>query len=163
MKRMFLFAFLVFMAFGVSAQTRGRWDGIYNQRPPEAGKDTVTGNLGLVNGMIALRNDTNTYYVLGIDRLTGFIDGLTEGAAVTLEGFTSAIPEAPEYRYLRVTKLTFGGKDYDLSAPFHPRKAGPWNSAHGQRTRRYYREGSDRNGPRRTPGPDMRHDFRRGY
>ncbi|HPC72882.1 MAG TPA: hypothetical protein PLB48_13835, partial [Treponema sp.] len=35
-----------------------------------------------------------------------------------LEGYAFALPQAPEYQHLRVTKLTFNGKDYDLSNSF---------------------------------------------
>ncbi len=75
----------------------------------------VEGKLALVNGMIAVKDKDKTYYVGGLNRLVGFIDGLKEGAAVKLEGEAFAVPAAPEYLHLRATKLTFAGKDYDLS------------------------------------------------
>ena len=75
----------------------------------------VEGKLALVNGMIAVKDKDKTYYVGGIRRLVGFIDGLKENAAVKLEGYAVPVPAAPEYQFLRVTKLTFNGKDYDLS------------------------------------------------
>jgi len=78
----------------------------------------VEGKLALVNGMIAVQSGGKTYYVSGLNRLIGFIDGLKEGASVKLEGYAVALPGAPEYLHLRVTKLTFNGKDYDLSNSF---------------------------------------------
>jgi hypothetical protein len=78
----------------------------------------VEGKLTLVNGMIALKDKDKTYYVGGLNRLVGFIDGLKENASVKLEGYAIAVPAAPEYAHLRVTKLTFNGKDYDLSNTF---------------------------------------------
>ncbi|WP_304224664.1 hypothetical protein [Gracilinema caldarium] len=78
----------------------------------------VDGKLALVNGMIAVQSGGKTYYVGGLNRLIGFIDGLKEGASVKLEGYAIALPGAPEYQHLRVTKLTFNGKDYDLSNSF---------------------------------------------
>ena len=75
----------------------------------------VEGKLALVNGMIAVKDKDKTYYVGGLNRLVGFLDGLKEGAAVKLEGYAVAVPAAPEYQHLRATKLTFAGKDYDLS------------------------------------------------
>jgi hypothetical protein len=75
----------------------------------------VEGKLALVNGMIAIQSAGKTYYVGGLERLIGFIDGLKEGASVKVEGFARALPAAPEYIHLRLTKLTFNGKDYDLS------------------------------------------------
>jgi hypothetical protein len=65
--------------------------------------------------MIALQAKDKTYYVMGLQHLIGFIDGLKEGAAVKVEGYARAMPCAPEYAFLDLTKLTFNGKDYDLS------------------------------------------------
>lgn len=80
---------------------------------------TVDGKLAFVNGMIAVQTrDNKTYYVGGLQRLFGFVDGLKEGAAVKVEGYAVQIPAAPEYLHLMVTKLTFNGKDYDLSQGF---------------------------------------------
>ncbi|MFA6506173.1 MAG: hypothetical protein WCT14_08750 [Treponemataceae bacterium] len=78
----------------------------------------VEGKLVLVNGMVAVKDKDKTYYVGGLNRLIGFIDGLKENASVKLEGYAIAVPAAPEYQHLRVTKLTFNGKDYDLSNSF---------------------------------------------
>jgi hypothetical protein len=44
--------------------------------------------------------------------LFGFVDGLKEGAEVTLAGYAIDIPVAPEYKYFLVDKLTFNGKEY---------------------------------------------------
>ena len=84
--------------------------------PPPAEAVTVSGNLQLVEGHIALIADGKTYFVKGIQRLIGFIDGLKEGAAVRLEGFAIPVPLNSGARFLRVTKLTFNGKAYDLPA-----------------------------------------------
>lgn len=78
----------------------------------------VEGKLTLVNGMIAVKEKDKTYYVGGLNRLVGFIDGLKENASVKLEGYAFEVPAAPEYIHLRATKLTFNGKDYDLSNSF---------------------------------------------
>ncbi len=75
----------------------------------------VEGKLALVNGLIAIQSAGKTYYVQGLQHLLGFIDGLKEGAAVKVEGYAQNVPVAPEYFMLRLTKLTFNGKDYDLS------------------------------------------------
>lgn len=75
----------------------------------------VEGKLALVNGFIAVQSKDKTYYVMGIQPLIGFIDGLKEGATVKLEGDAFEMPMAPEYLVLRASKLTFNGKDYDLS------------------------------------------------
>ena len=75
----------------------------------------VEGKLALVNGIIAIQVKDMTYYLGGLERLIGFIDGLKEGATVKVEGYVQTLPAAPEYAHMRLTKLTFNGKDYDLS------------------------------------------------
>jgi hypothetical protein len=138
-------ALLVFAVFGVSAQSRGPdFRGDPGRGPEQV---TVTGNLSLVNGLIALESDQTTYYVAGLERLIGFIDGLKEGAAVTLEGFAAAVPGAPEYRYLRAAKLTLNGKEYQLAGP-----AGPRQKHRPEQGRRRYYEDRHPRGPG-MPGP----------
>jgi hypothetical protein len=80
----------------------------------------VSGNLSLVNGRIALKDGGKTYYLEGIQRLVGFVDGLKEGASVTVEGYASPSTVAPDYIFLRLTKVTFNGKSYDI--PLHQPK-----------------------------------------
>ncbi|MFP3089568.1 hypothetical protein LQZ21_04495 [Treponema sp. TIM-1] len=115
MKRSILFSILALVAVGLFAQNgsdRARGP----RTPPEPPQAvTVSGNLALIDARIGLESGGNTYYVMGIDRLIGFVDGLREGAPVTLEGYEFPLPAAPEYRFLRVLKLSFNGKDYDLS------------------------------------------------
>lgn len=104
----------------------------------------VEGRLTLVNGMIAVKEKDKTYYVGGLNRLIGFIDGLKENASVKLEGYAVSVPAAPEYQHLRATKLTFNGKDYDLSAAFGRGMmggAGRWNDGPGGRGGRGSRGG----------------------
>jgi len=74
----------------------------------------VEGKLALINGVIALKSGTKTYYVPMLGRLAGFIEGIKEGASVKLEGYEYPIAAAPEYATLAVIKLSVGGKDYDL-------------------------------------------------
>ncbi|MDR2052202.1 MAG: hypothetical protein LBP80_02215 [Treponema sp.] len=73
---------------------------------------TIQGTLGFVNGRIAVKSGETTYYVSGLNRLFGFVDGLKEGAAVALEGYAVEIPAAPEYRYFFTEKLNFNGREY---------------------------------------------------
>ena len=93
---------------------------------------TVQGTLSFVNGQIALKSGETTYYVWGLDRLFGFVEGLNEGAAVTLEGYAEEIPPVPEYRRFLVEKLILNGREYgDLrsgglrSAGLFPEGSGP--------------------------------------
>jgi hypothetical protein len=101
----------------------------------------VDGQLSLVNGFIAVVSGGKTYYVHRLNRLVGFIDGLKEGAYVKLEGYENTIAGAPTFAHLLVVKLTYAGKDYDLSQSFgrgpgmaggrHPMMGGP-NGGPGQ-------------------------------
>ena len=110
MKRIWLCVFLTAsMAVMVFAQGEKRRDA---KAAPE--KTTISGTLGIAKGAIALKSGSDTYYVMGLNRIAGFIDGLKEGAQVSLEGYAFAVPRSDEEKIFRVTKLTLNGKDYDL-------------------------------------------------
>jgi hypothetical protein len=70
---------------------------------------TVSGTLQLQNGTISVVNGNTIYYVPALERFIGFIDGLKEGAQVSIDGYA-----APNTNYLQAVKLTIGGKSYDL-------------------------------------------------
>jgi hypothetical protein len=146
MKRMFYIALLVLTtAAALSAQQGGPhgWGRGAIREPV-----TITGSLELIDGNIALRQDTIIYYIKGIERLIGFIDGLKEGAEVTLEGTALAMPREKDRRVLLVFKLGINGKTYDnltpalmgrpeRNPPPHPgpghRRDPSWNPAIGPR------------------------------
>jgi hypothetical protein len=89
-----------------------------DQRPPQKLEDAiVSGNLTLVRGMIAVKKDDVTYFAGGLNRFIGFIDGLKEGAAVTLEGRARSFSQNENFKFLLVQKLTLNGKEYDLARP----------------------------------------------
>jgi len=118
MKRIIVIAAVSLIGAGsLFAQVRGPVIGT-GQQIQSVETVKVEGKLALVNGFIAVQAKDKTYYVMGIQRLIGFIDGLKEGASVKLEGEAFEVPLAPEYLHLRATKLTFNGKDYDLSTGF---------------------------------------------
>jgi hypothetical protein len=100
-----------------------------NQRqvtPPESA--SVSGNLTIAQGMIAIKSNDVTYIVRGLNRYIGFIDGLKEGAVVSIEGFTRANPQDDKVKFLSVHKLTLNGKDYEITRPLgnvNPGKARP--------------------------------------
>ena len=75
----------------------------------------VDGKLALINGVIGLKSGSKTYYLPMLGRLAGFVEGIKEGASVKAEGYEYPLAGAPEYSTVMVTKLTVGGKDYDLS------------------------------------------------
>ncbi|MDR2364229.1 MAG: hypothetical protein LBD65_07425 [Spirochaetaceae bacterium] len=115
MKGNIFFIILVLSAAGLFAQAGSGWTRGTRTPPESLTAVTVNGNLAIIDARIGLKSGDNTYYVMGIDRLIGFVDGLKEGAPVTLEGYEFPLPDAPEYRYLRVLKLSFNGKDYEVS------------------------------------------------
>jgi hypothetical protein len=80
-----------------------------------AGEELVlNGKLEWVNGRIAVKTSDKTYFVSGIRQLLGFVDGLKEGAQITLSGRVRDIPYITEYSFIRAEKVTFNGKDYTL-------------------------------------------------
>jgi hypothetical protein len=105
MKKTLLMALIACFAAGsVSAQQE--W-GLNSGIPTQ----TVTGTLQLRDGTIAVVNDSQVHYVPSLERFIGFIDGLKEGAQVSLEGY---IYSNPLYTHLTPSKLTMNGKTYDL-------------------------------------------------
>jgi hypothetical protein len=76
---------------------------------------TVSGKLELIDGAIGLKSDGKTYIVQRLMHLVGFVKDLQEGAAVKLEGTAYPLPYTKDVYMLEPTKLSFNGKDYDLS------------------------------------------------
>jgi hypothetical protein len=124
MKRIVLFFLLVSCAAALTfAQGNNRRD--QNRFPPgpppaQRGQDfkaettSVSGNFTIAQGMIAVISNDITYLVRGLNRYIGFIDGLKEGAAVTLEGYAMPAPRNDKVRFLLAQKMTLNGKDYEL-------------------------------------------------
>jgi hypothetical protein len=103
-------AFLL-LAGGLFAQdqtARERGQG----RGPGGTPVSITGKLEWINGHIAIKANEKTYYVSGVDKLVGFVDGVKEGAQVSLSGKEFRIPAIPEYGFLRTEVLSLNGKDY---------------------------------------------------
>jgi hypothetical protein len=118
MKRWFLSIFALLFSAAIAftqtgPQNQGRLPPGPNSGPGQSlNAAAIQGTLSFVNGQIAVKSGEITYYVRGLDRLFGFVDGLKEGAAVTLEGYAAEIPVAPEYRYFLAEKLSFNGREY---------------------------------------------------
>ncbi|MDR2607520.1 MAG: hypothetical protein LBC57_03940 [Treponema sp.] len=128
MKKIILTAIMI-AALGAAAFAR--------DKAPAMEQKTLSGTLVVEYGQIALKAEDGLYYVRGLGQLAGFVDGLKEGAAVTLQGTVWA-PErkhrntrpetegqkaeiAPRtgdsqgsFRVIRAEKLSLNGKDYDL-------------------------------------------------
>ena len=145
MKRKILFVLLI-VGLAAMASAQGRERGEMPPRPPAPEAVTVSGDLIVAHGFPAIQSGNVTYIVGGINRLTGFVEGLKEGAKVIIEGLAMTNPRNTEIKFLRPSKLTLNEKTYDLSLPFSP-------------------FGQDKNpernfGPRR-PGPNTPQRFQR--
>ena len=88
------------------------------RRPPAAEAVTLSGNLIVARGMPALKSDDVTYLVSGLNRLTGFVDGLKEGAQVTIEGYAFSRQKEDTVKVVKPSKLSLNGKSYDMASPF---------------------------------------------
>ncbi|TFG80348.1 MAG: hypothetical protein E4H20_11110 [Spirochaetales bacterium] len=104
----------------VSAQGYGMWGAPGQGIAPYAAQPVqetvkIDGKLNLVQGHPSVVTGGKTYFVRIPGMLYGFIDSLKEGATVKLEGYATAVPLAADSFFFQATKLTVGGKDYDLS------------------------------------------------
>lgn len=133
MKRMILFLIFAICAIGfISAQGYGRGRvHFHGERPgqgrvhgfdqavrPAAENVSINGNLTIAQGMIAVKYNDITYLVMGLCRFTGFIDGFTEGAAVSIEGHAVPSPNDANTKIMRPERMNFNGIEYDLAHPF---------------------------------------------
>ena len=127
--------FIAGLAAMVSAQDGSRRERAQAERSTSRSRAsetvTISGTMVVANGMPALKSGDDTYLVGGVSRLIGFVDGLKEGAQVTVEGTVTAIPGRNSLKYLRGSKLTLGGKSYDLlsSSGMGLGMMGMWNYA----------------------------------
>ena len=114
-RKIFFIALIIGLAAIVSAQEGSRRE---RSTGRSSANQTVTmsGVLVVANGMPALKSGDDTYLIGGISRLIGFVDGLKEGAQVTVEGRVVSFSRNNTLKYLQASKLTLGGKSYDLSS-----------------------------------------------
>ena len=107
MKKIIFLALISFLLIGaLSAQGRGfGW-----ASPPTAPEVIrIDGTLQLQNGHIVLSTGSTVYFVPGLMRYIGFIDGLREGERIIAEGYAYN-------NILQPTKITISGRDYDFAA-----------------------------------------------
>ena len=99
---------------------------------------TVSGDLTIVQGSLAVKSGDITYVTTGLSRFIGFIDTLKEGARVSLEGTAITNPRDEKTKYLMVTKLTIAGKSYDIGRPLpvFPNRQTPPQEPRAPRERR---------------------------
>ena len=107
-----------------------------NRNFPQAATETVTvsGALSIAYGRPALESGEVTYIIAGLNRLAGFVDGLKEGAQITIEGAAISMQKESQIKFLRPVKLTLNGKTYDMALPRNelqnfipPRSRQPYN------------------------------------
>ena len=82
-------------------------------------KTSVTGNLTLVNGMIAVSSNDTTYITRGLQRFIGFIEGLKFGASVTIEGNSFSVSDKNDIKFLAAEKIIIDGKEYNIGNPMY--------------------------------------------
>jgi len=128
MKRLIFLAVIACLAVGTTfaqqggERGRGQGRGGVQNIPP---RTTVAGTLLLQNGMIALASGENTYFVPSLMRFAGFIEGIREGAHVSMDGFVFG------NRFLPAA-ITVGGRTHDLiPGDMHGGRRGP-GRFHGQ-------------------------------
>jgi len=79
---------------------------------------TIKGTLGLSKGRVSVVSGNITYYVRGLERHVGFIEGLKEGAQVSIDGYAAAPTiEGQKDRLFRAVNLTLNGKTYEVGSP----------------------------------------------
>ena len=119
MKRITLLISLVLLITTMSwaQQGRGQVHNPRNYQGPRYETETlsVSGPLTIVHGSPAIKNNETTYIIKGISRLAGFVDGLKEGAQVTVAGSSVKIERDDNIRVLVPRELTLNGKVYDMS------------------------------------------------
>ena len=136
MKRTILFFLITMTAAGLIFAQAGNSQG-ENRRgrnlpqPIPAENVTVTGNLTIAQGMIAVKSNDITYLLPGLNRFVGFIDSLKDGAQVKFEGTARSRDPDSKIKMVFLSKLTIGGKEYDFGQA-RPQKRRPGDITHYQ-------------------------------
>jgi hypothetical protein len=114
-------------------QDSRRPDGFDEYQRTSIEKLSLSGTLGLKRGVIILKDGDRIWYAPGLRPFAGFIDGLKDGAAVTLEGWGRRIPQT-DAGFLRVSKLILDGKEYEVgpAEPWITRGSGLWEKFRGR-------------------------------
>jgi hypothetical protein len=122
------FLIVVFIALAMTGQTFAGWGGPgigpSGHGLPEAGDSgselvsvTISGTLEVVNGQLAVRDGSASYFVKGLNRLMRSVPGLVAGAKVTLQGYSSKIMDdgSAVGHYFKARQLTFNGQTFTVS------------------------------------------------
>jgi hypothetical protein len=140
MKKNFILVVLALCTAGLFAQPARRPPRNASEQPGrEPQTASVSGTLSIINGRIAIQSDSTVFYAAGIQRFVGFIDGLKEGAQVTLDGYVRELREE-NAKMLFVTKLTLNGKSYDTAPSGFEQRifASPGNGRFDRDTRKQW-------------------------
>ena len=86
--------------------------GFWNENNSE--EKNLSGKISLSGEQVLISDDKTTYYVIGINRLIGTVEGLSDGADVELKGYANALNNADGKSFFRATVLTFNGQNYML-------------------------------------------------
>ena len=114
MKQKFLIILLIIGITAFASAQRFEW----NRGGLPAGEEvTLTGTLVITHGAPAIKSGDVTYIIPGINRFSSLVDGIKEGAQVTIEGMSINHPTDNSLKFVRASKLTYNGKSYDLSPP----------------------------------------------
>ena len=105
-KIILMMAIAILIAGTASAQGWGRGWGPWST-PAET--VSLSGTLQVQNGQIVFNSGTTVYFVPEIVRLVGFVEGVREGAQVSVEGMSYG-------NILHLTRLNVGGRSYDFPA-----------------------------------------------
>jgi hypothetical protein len=87
---------------------------------------TVEGTLQLQNGQIAVASGNSVYFVPVLNQYIGFIDGLREGARITVSGYASG-------NVLQAAQVTINGKSYNFQASGYGSCCSGWGTGGGGR------------------------------
>ncbi|MDR0624214.1 MAG: hypothetical protein LBG10_07265 [Treponema sp.] len=121
------FLILALIALTMGGQVFAGWGGPgrgpSSHGLPEAGNPggdlapvSISGTLEVINGQLAVKDGSASWFVKGLSRLMRSVSGLAVGAKVTLEGHSSVIMDdgAASGRYFKADRLTFNGQTYTV-------------------------------------------------
>ena len=77
---------------------------------------TIKGTLKISGNRFSVVSGNITYSVRGLERLVGVVDGLKDGAQVSMDGYAMATAGQNE-RVFNPLRITINGKSYEVGSP----------------------------------------------